>query len=180
VFLSRFIPLGGDEVPKVEWETSWECQHVVVAEGLTGMEHLQAWFTKRMETSLRQRGRRLIAWDEVLDAESAGDRRTERAADTAGGALARLPAGPAGHRGARRRAHSLYVALPRLPLERRLERIYAYDPAPPALAPERAIRVLGAQGSMWTGFQTARSEAGVETHVFPRLAGRKDYAGKVD
>lgn len=79
IFPSRFVHLGGDEVPKAEWAASPLCQAVVRDEGLNDLEHLQARFTKRLEAFLAERGRTLIGWDEVLAAAAHGDARTDLA-----------------------------------------------------------------------------------------------------
>ena len=108
--------------------------------------------------------RRLIAWDEVLDAEAAGDARTALAPDTAVMRWRDFLPDPPGLV-----AHDVVLTpLTALYLDYRwpdaLERVYTYNP--PSAGP---LHVLGAQGNMWTGFPPARLEAGVDAHVFPRL-----------
>src|SRR4029434_5534192 len=50
-----------------------------------------------------------------------------------------------------------------------IERVYAFDPAPADLTAEQAAHVLGAEAAMWTGYPNARTEAGVEKGIFPRV-----------
>lgn len=67
LFPSRFIHLGGDEVPKDRWKTCAECQALMKREGLANEEALQSWFMQRVATHVAAKGRTVIGWDEVLD-----------------------------------------------------------------------------------------------------------------
>ena len=66
-FPSRFIHIGGDEVPRDRWKTCPKCQSRLKAEGLKDEAQLQTWLNHRLEECLIARGRRLIGWDEILD-----------------------------------------------------------------------------------------------------------------
>lgn len=169
VFPSPWIHVGGDEAPKDEWESSAECQAVAAREGLRDMEHLQAWFTKRIEAVVRARGRRLVGWDEVLDAQAAGDQRTRLAGDTVVMRWRAILPDPPGLYD----RDVVFSPFPQLYFDYRWENglagAYAFEPAPEALAPAQAARVLGVQANMWTGWPGGRTEAGVDLHVFPRL-----------
>ena len=67
LFPSKYIHIGGDEVPKKQWEDSPVAQEVIRREGLGNEEGLQSYFIRRIEGFLRAHGRRLIGWDETLE-----------------------------------------------------------------------------------------------------------------
>ena len=73
VFPSKFIHIGGDECPKVRWKNCPKCQAKAQALGLKDdgkhsvENQLQTWINHEMEAFLRERGRDIIGWDEVLE-----------------------------------------------------------------------------------------------------------------
>jgi hexosaminidase len=90
LFPSRYIHVGGDECPKIEWAqspaaltrmkalqlvpASTTLDEIVQYKDAQGKpaEHpalhgLQSWFIGQMDTYLASKGRRLIGWDEILD-----------------------------------------------------------------------------------------------------------------
>ena len=78
VFPSPFIHIGGDEVPKREWEASDIARRQLAELGLSDMDALQSWFTGQLAEFLESRGRRLVGWDEILEG---GDLPPERRGD---------------------------------------------------------------------------------------------------
>lgn len=78
IFPSEWIHIGGDECPKVRWESCPKCQARIESLGLNRgtidpEEALQGWFMRRVIEHLKQRGRTAIGWDEVLDGGIEGD-----------------------------------------------------------------------------------------------------------
>ena len=67
VFPSKFIHVGGDEVPKDAWNKCPRCQARIKAEGLKDAEELQSYFMRRIEKMIEAKGRRMIGWDEILE-----------------------------------------------------------------------------------------------------------------
>jgi hexosaminidase len=168
LFPSPFIHVGGDEVSgTAEWEASYLCQALIAGGGVANTDRLQAYFQKRIEDFLRSRGRRMIAWDEALEREQP-DTPSERLSNDAAFMFWRdFQEAP------ERLYDRAVVTAPfsRLYLDypTRIDRIYEFDPAPASLTAEQAAHVLGAEAAMWTGYPNARSEAGVERGIFPRL-----------
>jgi hexosaminidase len=60
LFPSKYSHIGGDEVPKKQWEDSPVAQELIRREGLGNEEGLQGYFIRRIEGFLRAHGRRLI------------------------------------------------------------------------------------------------------------------------
>ncbi|MBQ7442445.1 MAG: beta-N-acetylhexosaminidase [Bacteroidaceae bacterium] len=73
VFPSKYIHIGGDECPKQRWKQCPKCQAKAQELGLTDdgqhsvENQLQTWINHEMEAFLRERGRDMIGWDEVLE-----------------------------------------------------------------------------------------------------------------
>jgi hypothetical protein len=86
LFPSKFIHVGGDEVPKKEWKESPAAQKRMKALGLKNEEELQSWFIKQIDTWLTAKGRRLIGWDEILAGGEGWHRRRQGRARRGDGA----------------------------------------------------------------------------------------------
>ena len=67
LFPSEYIHIGGDECPKESWKQCPLCQERIKAEGLKDEFELQSYTVRRMEKWLREHGRKIIGWDEILE-----------------------------------------------------------------------------------------------------------------
>ena len=67
LFPYEYVHIGGDEVPKDNWERCPDCQRRIKEEGLKDEFELQAWFIHQMEQFLNKNGRKMIGWDEILE-----------------------------------------------------------------------------------------------------------------
>lgn len=67
IFPSRWVHIGGDEVPTRQWVASDACQRRARDLGLAGAEELQGWFTREVARWLVDRGRVPIVWDEATE-----------------------------------------------------------------------------------------------------------------
>jgi hexosaminidase len=163
LFPSRYIHIGGDEVPKDRWRDCAECQAIIRRENLKDEHDLQRWFTARIAAWLAERGRVLIGWDEIMDgglpagamvqAWQGSDRIV--AALTAGADVVASP--------------SEWVYLNRPANELPLARVLQFDPA--ANLPATAARgmLVGGEAPLWTEHVT--SPANAELMLLPRLLG---------
>ena len=70
MFPSEFIHIGGDECPKKAWKACPKCQARIRQLGLKDEDALQGWIMSRIVRHVAEKGRRAIAWDEIL---SCGD-----------------------------------------------------------------------------------------------------------
>ncbi len=68
LFPSEYIHIGGDEAPIDRWEECPKCQAKKAELGLEKTEFLHGYMLKAIEEHLNARGRKIIGWDEVLDA----------------------------------------------------------------------------------------------------------------
>lgn len=67
LFPSKYYHIGGDECPKDAWRASAYCHHLADSLGLSSVDDLQYYFVKHFDQYLRDRGKTVIGWDEILD-----------------------------------------------------------------------------------------------------------------
>ena len=170
LFPSPYIHIGGDECPKDHWRACPDCQRRIREEGLKDEAELQGWFTRRIETFLRSRGRKVIGWDEILEGgvtktavvQSWRGMEGAVAAARLGNPVISSPWDP------------VYLLCPQVPEEVRsnfktlnsLDKVYAFDPAPAGLEPAQSAAVLGGEACLWCEWTF---EFEVDAQVFPRL-----------
>ena len=73
LFPGEYIHVGGDEVPKDNWQHCEKCQALMKAEGLKNEEELQSYFIRRIGKFVQAHGRKLIGWSEILQGGLAQD-----------------------------------------------------------------------------------------------------------
>lgn len=77
IFPSKYINIGGDEVPKDRWNACPRCRARMKALGLydhdghTAGQYLQNYVTARIQKFLAGHGRRIIGWEEILEGDLA-------------------------------------------------------------------------------------------------------------
>src|SRR4051812_4082232 len=171
LFPSKFIHVGGDEVPKKEWKESADAQARMKEEGLKDEDELQSWFIRRIDTWLAGKGRRLIGWDEILEGGLAPGAAVMSWRGEKGG----IAAAQAGHDVVMAPEKPTYFdhdqsedAEPRVRGLNTLEDVYKYEPVPRELSDAEAKHVLGAQGQLWTEYMPEPRR--VEEMAWPRLS----------
>jgi hexosaminidase len=179
LFPGEFIGVGGDEVPKVQWQASPLARSRMAEHALADTEALQGWFVARLAEHVAIRGRRVYAWDEVLEG---GAPRSARIAAWRGRA-ATAAAARAGHEVVACPSTGFYLDHrqsddPREPIPvgnlLTLEDVYAFDPVPAELTAEEAARIVGVQANVWT--EHMDSARAVDYMVFPRLCAFAEVA----
>ena len=77
LFESNNFHIGGDECPKVRWESCSRCQAKIKELGLKDKDgykaehYLQSYVMKRMTDFLEKKGKKIIGWDEILEGDIA-------------------------------------------------------------------------------------------------------------
>lgn len=141
LFPSRYLHLGGDEVPKTNWKSCPNCQARMKAEGLKDEEALQGYFSRRLAKVIESHGRVPMGWDEVLKGGSPAstvvqvwnDQNLAKAALDAGHPIVLSP--------------QSHCYLNRTPGDLTLESVYSYEPL--AGIPD-ASKVLGGEATLWS------------------------------
>jgi hexosaminidase len=185
LFPGEFVHVGGDEVPFVQWEQSAAAQQRMVELGLVEESQLATYFTNRIASFLTDRGRRVIAWNDVL--------RDGLTPTTAIMSWQGIEQGTAAARAGRDVVMAPFTetyfdhanAIPLPPDEQAIldaapgarlaplfvttmEQAYAFEPVPSGLAADEAAHILGAQAQLWTEWMKDGRE--VERAAFPRMA----------
>lgn len=163
MFPSEYIHIGGDEAPKDRWKECPKCQAVIARHNLADEEHLQAYFTQRIEHFLNSKGRKLIGWDEILEGGLAKNAAVMSWRGTVGG----IKAARMSHYVVMSPTSACYFDydIRTTPLKE----TYLYNPVPAELPSDKRKFILGGQGNMWT--QSAPTETAIDKHTFPRLIG---------
>jgi hexosaminidase len=178
LFPSKYIHVGGDEVPTTSWEKCPKCQARKKAEGLTSDRQLESYFIQRMEKFINANGRSLIGWSEIREG---GLAQNAALMDWIGGATEGASAGHdvvmtpeadcyLDHYQSRDHAKEPLAIGGFLPLRK----IYGFDPIPAKLAPEFQSHILGAQGNLWAEYIPNLRHA--EYMIFPRESALAEVA----
>lgn len=185
IFPAPWVHIGGDEAPKDQWKVSPSAQALMAAHGLKDGHALQAWFLRRVEGLLAERGKRLVGWDEIQEGglSPTATMMVWRSGAWAEHALARgnpvilalnshayldFHAGPSP-------ASPVFESITRAkdrPLD--LARVYAFEPVPPRTPADRTELVLGCQGQLWSEF--IWSEAKLDYQAWPRACALAEVA----
>jgi len=171
IFPSEYIHVGGDEAPTLRWEQSPLAQAIIRREGLADEYALQGWFMRRIEGYLNQHGRRMLAWDEMLDGNPAqstsimawrgvgeGIKAAQRGHD-----VVMTPVSYSYFDYCQSQTADEPFCSSHLPLSQ----VYAFDPVPPQLNAREAQHILGGQANLWV--EHIRTEAHAEYMLWPRL-----------
>ncbi|UXN23766.1 beta-N-acetylhexosaminidase [Curtobacterium flaccumfaciens] len=174
LFPSGYIGIGGDECPKVQWETDPRTQERIRELGLQDEEQLQAWIIGQLAAHVESHGRRAFGWDEILEGGTLDPSATVVSWR-----------GLTGARTAARRGHDVISSpddqvyldyrqsdLPTEPIPVSIvltvDDVFAFDPVPSGLTDAERAHVIGGQGNMWTEHvDTARR---LDYQLFPRVA----------
>lgn len=173
IFPSVDIGLGGDEVPSAAWEADPRSCELVRERGLEHPRDLQFWFLDQLRQHIETRGRRMMAWDEVLEHDISRD------------VTVLGWRGDAGIRAAVARGIPV-VACPddRMYFDYRqsddprepvpvsvvvgVREVLAFDPVPAGATAEQASVVRGGQANLWT--EHLDSPRAVDYMLWPRAA----------
>lgn len=150
LFPDEYVHIGGDECYKDFWHTCPRCQARMKAEGLKNENELQSYFIHRMEALLKEKGKKLIGWDEIIEGGLAPEATVMSWRGMAGG----IKAAQAGHHVVMTPDNHCYLDLwqgepsvePDTYSMCRLSDSYAFNPVPDGVAPEM---ILGGQGNLW-------------------------------
>jgi len=172
LFPGPYVHVGGDECPKMRWETCPKCQKRMKDEGLKDAHELQSYFIHRAEAMLAKRGKKLIGWDEILEGGIAPTATVMSWRGTEGGIAAAkahhdVIMTPGSHV-----YYNFYQSDPAAePLAigglTTLEKAYSYEPVPEELDAEEAKYILGAQANLWSEYIATTDLA--EYMAFPRV-----------
>ena len=171
LFPGQYIHIGGDEVPKENWQKCARCQARIKQEGLKNEHELQSYFVRRIEKFINSQGRNLIGWSEIREG---GLAQNAVVMDWIGGAVEAASAGhdvimsPTGFCYLDYYQSTNHATEPKaiggyLPLSK----VYSFEPVPAGLASQYQGHILGGQGNLWTEYVPNFKHA--QYMAFPRL-----------
>ena len=180
VFPYEYVHIGGDECPKNRWEACHQCQARIKALGIksdadhTAEQLLQGYVTKRIGKFLKEHGRRMVGWDEILEGEAPLDAVVMSWRGTEGG----IKASGLGHDVIMTPNRNMYFDYCQgenkgsepdgiggyLPVWK----VYEYEPLTPEMTDEQKSHILGVQANLWTEFISTDSH--LEYMLLPRLS----------
>lgn len=200
LFPSEYVHIGGDECPKVRWETCPACQAKIKELGYkddekhTAEQYLQTYVMNRMEKFLEGKGKKIIGWDEILEGEVAPNATIMSWRGIEGGQQAvRL-----GHdaimvptsyfyfdyyqsKDTENEPFAIGGYLP-------VEKVYSFEAFTEDMTDEEKSHIIGVQANLWTEY--IPSNAQLEYMLLPRMSalsevqwctpGNKDYARFLD
>ncbi|WP_205500067.1 beta-N-acetylhexosaminidase [Rufibacter psychrotolerans] len=180
IFPSKYIHIGGDEVPKDRWKESAYAQSLIKEHNLKDENGLQSYFMRRMEDFMISKGRSIIGWDEIMEGG------VSKTATVMSWHMGQVGAAARGgndeimvanahlyfdyyqtKEGRKREPVAIGNFLP-------LEKVYAFNPIPQDLDAAAAKRVLGVQANLWTEYVPTAAHA--EQMTFPRLCALAEIA----
>ena len=180
LFPAEYIHIGGDECPKVRWETCPLCQAKIKELGLQDTEefqaehYLQSYVMTRMTNFLSSKGKKIIGWDEILEGEVAEDAIVMSWRGVAGGLQAVRMGNEAIMTPNTFYYFDYYQSLDKeneplaiggyLPVEK----CYSYEPFTAGMTEEEKGRVLGVQANLWTEYIATADH--LHYMLLPRMA----------
>lgn len=170
LFPSKYMHIGGDEVDKSTWQSSSECQNIMQKEGVKNVNELQSYFNKRMEQFFSKNGKKMIAWDDVLEGGIDSGiiimywrgwvPKTPVEAANNGNKVIMAPGNP------------LYFD--QFPDKSSLYNVYHFNPIPKGLTGAAVNNIIGIQACLWT--ERVPSEKRADFMTMPRMTAMAEVA----
>ncbi|MFM8805786.1 MAG: beta-N-acetylhexosaminidase [Sphingomonadales bacterium] len=181
LFPSSYFHIGGDECPKNHWKYCKRCQQRIESLQLKDEHELQSYFVKRIEHYLNKKGKTLIGWDEILEGGLAPNAVVMSWRGESGG----IEAAKEKHEVIMTPGNPVYFDHSQSENEdsvtiggyNSIEKVYRYDPVPPALSGGYENYVLGTQANVWTEYMAYPSK--IEYMIFPRIAALSEVSWTV-
>lgn len=165
IFPSKYIHLGGDEVPTGVWQKCSKCMALYKAEGMKSAGELQDYFTHKMREIVSAKGKTMLGWDEIND----------RHAATPDDVLAIWR-----NDGKSQQKEALERNIPVIMCPQHgcymdwgyagnsVRKSYEWDPVLPEVTKEKESLILGGQGALWT--ERVATQSRLEWMLYPRMS----------
>ena len=156
LFPDDYLHIGGDEVPARSWLSEPKIRAFMRARRIRNSNRLQAYFNLRLHNIVLRNGKKMIGWEEILDAALPTSVVVEswRGEKSLAGALRR------GHPGILSAGFYLDLMQP-------AAQHYQVEMIPKNVSEEQAKRILGGEAAMWTELASAEN---IDAKLWPRLA----------
>ena len=152
IFPFEYIHMGGDEAPHNYWEKNEQIKELMKREGLTTIEQVQNYFTKKTDSIVRSKGKKFIGWDEILEG---GGVPATAAVMSWRGMKGGIEAAKTGHEVVMSPTDFAYIDYmqgdvamePRIYASLSLSKTYQFEPLPNGV---NAKYIKGGQANLWT------------------------------
>jgi len=144
--------MGGDEAPHNFWEKNEMIKDLMKRVGMTSIEQVQNYFTKKVDSIVRSKGKKFIGWDEILEG---GGLPSTAAVMSWRGMKGGIEAAKSGHEVVMSPTDFTYldymqgdVAMePRIYASLSLSKTYQFEPLPAGVDSKY---IKGGQANLWT------------------------------
>lgn len=151
LFPFEYIHMGGDEAPFNFWEKNDSIKTLMQREGLRNMHEVQGYFEKRVQKIVESKGKKFMAWDEVLN----GNLTSDAAIMSWRGMQYGIQAAKKKHEVVMSPTTYAYldymqadqITEPKVYASLRLSKSYEFDPIPAGVDPKY---IKGGQANLWT------------------------------
>lgn len=151
LFPFEYIHMGGDEAPFNFWEKNDSIKTLMQRERLRNMHEVQGYFEKRVQKIVESKGKKFMAWDEVLN----GNLTSDAAIMSWRGMQYGIQAAKKKHEVVMSPTTHAYldymqadpITEPRVYASLRLSKSYEFDPIPAGVDPKF---IKGGQANLWT------------------------------
>ena len=181
LFPSRYIHLGGDAVHDTHWEKCPVCRERMKKEGMENEADLLGYFMRRIDRYVRGKGRKVMGWEEVMDANLS---KGAVVFDWHGFGHGAVKAGKQGHDFVMVPTGTMYLNSYQGPQWQEpvlaftggntLKNIYQYEPIERYWTMSMRSHLLGLQTALWTEFCEKKDD--VDYLLYPRLAAVSEAA----
>lgn len=181
LFPSRYIHLGGDAVHDTHWEKCPVCRERMKKEGMENEADLLGYFMRRIDRYVRGKGRKVMGWEEVMDANLS---KGAVVFDWHGFGHGAVKAGKQGHDFVMVPTGTMYLNSYQGPQWQEpvlaftggntLKNIYQYEPIERYWTMSMRSHLLGLQTALWTEFCEKKDD--VDYLLYPRLAAVSEVA----
>lgn len=162
IFPSNDFHIGADEVEKDTWKASPQCNDFMKTNNLMNVTAIQSYFVEKLQKHLEDKGKTVIAWDDVTDGKLDSKLRIMYWRDWVKDAPEKAAAN--GNSIIFTRWDLFYLSGQYS--DQHMQDLLEFDSSK-AYSPEVNSKIIGFQGCVWT--EEIPSEAEFEAMVFPRL-----------
>lgn len=158
IFPDKYVHIGGDEAPAVDWKTNPKILAFKKAHNLADNDALQAYFNQRVLGILTKLDRRMVGWDEIFNPALPKD----VVVQSWRGEASLAKGAQAGYQGLLSAPYYLDAMKP-------ASMMYLADPVPAAttLTPEQQKLILGGEMTMWAEQYDQHT---IDSRIWPRAA----------
>jgi len=173
LFPYEYIHIGGDEAVKDNWKRCPRCNKRMKELKFSDYEQLQSWMIVEIEKYVKQYGKNIIGWDEILDGGVSADATVMSWQGTKGGIVAARKGNNVIMTPTDYCYFNYYQANPDFQPPAMpnslitLRKVYQFDPMPAGLNAAQRKYILGGQCNLWTEYINNGAQA--EYMLLPRL-----------